>query len=134
MSTFGDRLRASRKKLGMTQNDISKIIGVAESSYCAYEKNNREPNFDLTIKMANALGVSTDFLLGRTEEHNGTVSAPPTDDRVLRYLEALDVKMDKLAAELAELRTSNEQIGELVRRVEDSEIDIRILKKLAAKE
>lgn len=86
------------------------------------------------IKLSDLFGASTDYLLGRTEERNCTVSAPQADDQVLRYLEALDAKMDALTAELTELRTSTAQIGELVRRIEDSETDIRILKKLAAKE
>lgn len=62
---FGKNLRQARIKRNMTQQRIADIVGVALRSYQCYEQGTREPPLDMLVKLADALEVPTDFLLGR---------------------------------------------------------------------
>lgn len=67
MSDFGQRLRQARKQKGFTQKDLSKRLGVAQSTIANYETNERFPG-ELALKeLADCLKVSVDYLLGISE-------------------------------------------------------------------
>ena len=61
---FNENLRIAREKKNMTQKELADIIGVAKSTYSLYESGNREPNVQTIKKIADALSVSADTLLG----------------------------------------------------------------------
>lgn len=62
---FNKRLRIARMARGLTQQKISDCVGLALRSYQCYEQGVREPSLDMLISLADALQVSTDYLLGR---------------------------------------------------------------------
>lgn len=64
---FNKRLREMRIKRGFTQQNMADNIGVALRSYQCYETGTRNPSFDLLIKIADVLSISTDYLLGRDD-------------------------------------------------------------------
>ena len=75
---FKDRLRAARENLRqMTQVDLARAIGLPPSSIAHFESGNRKPSFDNLRKIANALNVTTDYLVGRADDPNTTASADP---------------------------------------------------------
>ena len=65
LMTFGERLNQTRKQQGITAQGMADMLEVGLRSYRAYESGDREPCFAYLIKIADALNVSTDFLLGR---------------------------------------------------------------------
>ena len=66
MSIFNERLKECRKS-ETTQKAMAEYLGVSERAYQHYEAGTREPNFDLTVKIADYFKVSVDYLLGRTD-------------------------------------------------------------------
>ena len=64
---FNKRLREMRIKRGFTQQNMADKINVALRSYQHYEEGSRNPSFDLLILIADALNISTDYLLGRDD-------------------------------------------------------------------
>ncbi len=64
MVDFGVRLRALRTTNNMTQTQLAKRIGVSKSMVSAYETSMRLPSYDVLIKIAYTLKVTTDYLLG----------------------------------------------------------------------
>lgn len=64
--TFGERLNHTRKARGRTAQSMADMLCIAIRSYRAYESNTREPDFATLVKIADALGVTTDYLLGRS--------------------------------------------------------------------
>lgn len=64
---FNKRLREMRMKRGFTQQNMADKINVALRSYQCYETGTRNPSFDLLIKIADILNISTDYLLGRDD-------------------------------------------------------------------
>ena len=67
MSVFADRLKKARKAKGFTQKAMAERLDMQEASYQKYEYVMREPNHAITVKIADILDVSVDYLLGRTD-------------------------------------------------------------------
>ena len=64
---FGKRLNQIRKEKDVTAQTMANIIGIGLRSYRAYESGDRQPSFDILLKIADYLDVSTDYLLCRDE-------------------------------------------------------------------
>jgi transcriptional regulator with XRE-family HTH domain len=63
-NVFGMNLRKLRKKKGYTQTQLSEISGVSQRVIEHYEKYVKRPSIDKVKKIAHALGVSDEELLG----------------------------------------------------------------------
>ena len=67
MADFAERIRALRRERGMTQEALGKIIGVKRDSISVYEAGRHYPEVRNLMILADYFGVSTDYLLGRTD-------------------------------------------------------------------
>ena len=65
---FRDRLKGTREEKGLTQADLAEKTGLPPSSISHFENGPRKPSFDNLRRLAAALSVTTDYLLGRTDE------------------------------------------------------------------
>lgn len=65
---LGKRLLYLRNKLDLTQEELAKIFCMSRSTYAQYEVGRRKPDYDTLQRIADYFQVSTDFLLGRTED------------------------------------------------------------------
>ena len=65
-----ERLKLLRKELKKTQSDLANILGITVSAYGNYELGQREPNNANLVKLARYFNVSTDYLLGLSDERN----------------------------------------------------------------
>lgn len=80
---FRERLRVVRDGLrGMSQAELAKITGLPPSSIAHFEGGTRKPSFDNLRKLATALNVTTDYLLGRVDAPEVAASADPLYRRV----------------------------------------------------
>lgn len=66
--TFAQRLIAERKAAGLTQDHLSALCGISQHSWSKYETGAWVPRRDRLVAIADALDVSTDYLLCRTDE------------------------------------------------------------------
>ncbi len=57
-------MKELRQEKGETQEQTASALGVSAVCYLHYEKNQREPSFDLLIKIARYFNVSLDYLFG----------------------------------------------------------------------
>ena len=64
MVEFGNRLRQLRKDRKLTQQQLAELIGVKNSVISFYEVGERIPSPDILRKLALALHVTADYLLG----------------------------------------------------------------------
>lgn len=64
---LGDRIRSLREKHNLTQEQIAKKIGISRGTYAHYEINKRRPDYETLIKIAEIFDVSTDYLVGRSD-------------------------------------------------------------------
>ena len=66
---FSERLRALRKKAGLTQTELAEAAGSTMRSIQNYEAGKRYPqNIEIAKKLAAALGVTSGELLGEEGE------------------------------------------------------------------
>ena len=70
---IGDKIKEYRNSIKMTQAEFAKRLGVTSASVSAYEKGIRLPSYDILVKIANILGVTTDDLLKKTETKYKTI-------------------------------------------------------------
>lgn len=61
---FAIRLQDARKKTGMRQSDLAKIVGVAPATIANYEQGRADPQIPLLIRLAQTLNISANKLLG----------------------------------------------------------------------
>lgn len=67
MSTdFGLRLKEVREEKGIKREDLANQIGTSAAIIGRYERNERTPSVDIAKRVAEALGVSLDYLVGDT--------------------------------------------------------------------
>lgn len=64
---FPERLRAARELRKFSQSELASRAGMPPSSIAHFETGSRKPSFDTLRRLANALEVTTDFLLGRVD-------------------------------------------------------------------
>lgn len=67
---FKERLKECRLLRGLTQKELAEQIGVAKTTMTGYEKGNREPDVLKIKKIASALNVDCDYLLGTSDNIN----------------------------------------------------------------
>lgn len=67
MADFSERIKDLRLSRHMTQEAVGKIIGVKRYSVYTYEKGLNYPEVRGLMILADYFGVSTDYLLGRTD-------------------------------------------------------------------
>ncbi|MCL6615136.1 MAG: helix-turn-helix domain-containing protein, partial [Firmicutes bacterium] len=86
----GSRLKEARRARNLTQAELGRLVGVGKSAISQYEHGLRLPETAVLARLAEALGVSADWLLG-IEDRRGTIAgeartpyrtgaAPPEDE------------------------------------------------------
>ena len=62
------RLKELREERGFTQSEVAKAIGGTQSNLAKWEKNIVQPSAEFIIQLSDFFGVTTDYLLGRTDD------------------------------------------------------------------
>jgi transcriptional regulator with XRE-family HTH domain len=62
--TFGQRLRETRIRAGLSQSDLEEISGIPKARLSRYENGHVAPSIQTLERLAKALGVSEASLLG----------------------------------------------------------------------
>lgn len=64
--TFGEQITTLRKRKGLSQADLGKRVGTSGDIIGKYERDEVKPSIEVAGKIAEALDVSLDFLVGKT--------------------------------------------------------------------
>jgi transcriptional regulator with XRE-family HTH domain len=72
---FQKRLVEARKKRTLSQDELAKKSGLKPAAISHFETGSRKPSFDNLRKLSDALKVTADFLLGRTDDPEGFAEA-----------------------------------------------------------
>ncbi|MHB8627957.1 MAG: helix-turn-helix domain-containing protein [Aggregatilineales bacterium] len=71
LAGFPKRLRTARKQMNISQHELARLCGLSINQISRYELGLREPTAVSLIKVARALNVSMDYLVGLTEDRHG---------------------------------------------------------------
>jgi transcriptional regulator with XRE-family HTH domain len=68
IGTLPKRLRYLREKRGLAQKYVAEKIRVKNNTLSGYESGRREPDNQTLNKLADFYGVTSDYLIGRSDE------------------------------------------------------------------
>ena len=67
MTSFGEKLRSSRKAKGLSQSEVARQLNTNHSIIGKYERDDVKPTIDVVKKLAQVLDTTISFLMGETE-------------------------------------------------------------------
>ena len=67
-NNYYPRVRELREDHDMTQRGLASELGMAQTQYCRYEQGYRDIPTDILIRLAQIFQVSTDYILGLTDD------------------------------------------------------------------
>ena len=88
---FGDRMMQARKEKGLSREELAKKIGTSGPIVGRYERGAMMPSVEIATKIADALAVSLDFLVGKSSlivkdtnilERMEDIARLPTDKKI----------------------------------------------------
>lgn len=65
--SISDKITILRKEKSWSQIELAKQIGASREIISRYERNESQPSVEMIIKIANAFGVTVDFLISQSE-------------------------------------------------------------------
>ena len=65
---FADKVVQLRKKSGWSQEELAEKLNVTRQSVSKWEGAQSIPDLEKILQLAQIFGVSTDYLLGRTDD------------------------------------------------------------------
>lgn len=68
MATFGERLKELREKAGLKQSDLAEKFKMGTAAFSKYELGHTEPRMLIIVELCKIFNVSTDYLLGISDE------------------------------------------------------------------
>lgn len=68
-----NRLKLLREERGLFQKDIATLLNVSIPAVNQYESGKRDMSTETVVKLAEYFGVSTDYLLGKSDNRNSDV-------------------------------------------------------------
>ena len=68
MKLFCDRIKELRLDQKLTQKELAKKLNTSNSSVCDWEKGRSQPYLQTLVNIATLFDVSTDYLLGLSDE------------------------------------------------------------------
>ena len=71
----GNILKLLREEKKIRQDELADILSLSPSAIGMYERNEREPNNETILKLAEYFNVSTDYLLGKSDKRNPEIQS-----------------------------------------------------------
>ncbi len=78
----GKRLRELREEHGYSRRELAEKIDVAERQLVRYEQGDNDATADVLARIAKALGVSSDYLIGLSDQAAPQLNHDLTPDEV----------------------------------------------------
>lgn len=112
MST-GEKIRAARRKAGLTQKKLGELCGIAEPTIRRYELNKLNPKLETILKIAGALGVDYADLYG------DNITIGDSGGKVCSM--GISVTQDTPTSEIVKL---SEEIADLLKKLENNDAEL----------
>mgnify|MGYP001432774357 FL=1 len=103
MHVLGERLRDLRDEFNYDQRDMGKKLNITSSAYGYYEQNRNQPSLETLVKLAKIFNVTTDYLLGLSNERENSVYYSMSDKLTLSHSELKTIQQMKKISLLEEL-------------------------------
>ena len=108
---FGERLKKLRHSKGITQKELAEQLQIGRSSIAEYEAGKKTPTGPVVAKIAKYFSVSTDYLLGLTDDPTPkSGELPEFVKEKLKRLEELEKERERLLEIIEELKKIAEKM------------------------
>lgn len=94
-------LKDLRTKKGLSQAAVARAMGISRQNYAYYETNQRDPDTAMVKALAEFFGVSTDYILGRSEPENKRLLNDPDVMEIAALYEKLPNNKKELVLAMA---------------------------------
>jgi transcriptional regulator with XRE-family HTH domain len=88
---FGKTLKRLRENKELKQEELAKIFNVERSTLGKWENDSSKPDYSKLNKIADYFNVTTDYLLGRTDDPNTVIIDNENLPHALKDLDAIEV-------------------------------------------
>jgi transcriptional regulator with XRE-family HTH domain len=100
---FGEHLRKEREAKGLSQMELAEKAGLQPSAISHFELGRRSPSFDNLRRLADALNVTIDYLVGRQTEPQ---TAGPAAEQLFRDFEKMSAQDQETVSSFAKMLAS----------------------------
>jgi transcriptional regulator with XRE-family HTH domain len=100
---IGERIKSARRNAGFTQRELAKKLHVSAGAVGQWETGG-VPATERLPTLADVLGVSLDWLLGKSPESNEPATKMEADLRLIEEARHLGVNLHKVVAEARQQR------------------------------
>ena len=107
--SFGQRIVSFRAKKHMLQKELAEKIGILPTALSRYENDVREPDVITITKLAEALGVTGDELLGRSAADYPTYAQTEDEIKLLNDYRALNKEGKEYMRQTMEMIVVNDK-------------------------
>jgi transcriptional regulator with XRE-family HTH domain len=114
------RIKELRTKRNMTQQDLADKLGVFQTTVGQWENGKREPNIETIKRLASIFEVSTDYLLGQSDNPIPAPDNSTKEDKFNYHISKLNDEQKAKIMEYAEFLKSREEFSEDVSTVLDT--------------
>jgi len=83
---IGKRIKIQREEIGLSQKALAEEVDISPAAINQFEKGEKKPSSEVLARIAGKLGVSTDYLLGASDDKvslTGNVAAAFRDFKEL---------------------------------------------------
>ena len=100
---LGEIIKNFRVENNLTQKKLAEMLHLTANNVCEWEKGRSYPSYDVLIKIADMMKVSTDYLLGREDDFGnitvvgGAEPLPPAERELLADFRQLPDELRRLA-------------------------------------
>lgn len=91
-----EALKRFRLNTKLSQRQLSEKIGVPYQSYQTYEYGSSTPSAKVIVKIADAFDVSTDYLLGRSDEPRPKPADAILVDAIINCRDSIQQVLDEV--------------------------------------
>lgn len=105
MDVVAERIRLRRSKLGLTQNDLSRLSGISQTQISKYELGQSQPTAPMLFQLARTLETSVDWLIGYSDEITLSSEGDLTDleRQIVHIIRSKPREMQQKLLEIARL-------------------------------
>ena len=105
-------IKDRRKQLSITQTELAKQSSLTPAAISQFESGTRKPSFDTLSNLADALKVTTDYLLGKRRESYDDLLADPKVSMMIKGMMELPEKDKEMMFEFYQfLRMRQDEEG-----------------------
>ncbi|MGG3888611.1 helix-turn-helix domain-containing protein [Metabacillus fastidiosus] len=88
---LADKLINERKRKNYTQQRVADYLGITRPAYTAYERGTRHPDYETLKKLSTLYDVSTDYLLGQSDNSDPASKITVSDKEINLSKEELEI-------------------------------------------